>query len=535
MQTASELLAFPSAPLSASLVVRPVRACVFVPAVESIAWQRLVEHALAAQTRVWGGWFNLVVPTAWDLGNDELFWRLIDRFDPDVVGLHVPTYSDIAEVAPASYAKAIERAEEELRGLGFDDEERRREISGLGDDPFWEWQLSNELQHTIVERVATLRLGDEPRSVRVDGTKPPSYPLTDVAALRELPETVLDVRTTLGDVDRLMLTHAIGRLLPSLRAALEKRGTTINEVVIDNEGVLLTHVWPRGTRSDYGYPQLLAETGLARRVSMLSREAPVVVAGDHPRDFLLYHGLSRLRPPAFWFPKERLGDSRFVRLLADALHSVLRSAGGAATVTTAESEGVADDALEALNGLLRGNVREARAAEWKELIPRSSVWAADARSERRVSLLRHEGETQELPTPTPVSISADDFTELRWMVDVEAQGWCPPRHRALGELVLRGPMVTETDARTSSMGPSYFGQGHSCKRSLVSRDRQHAREPGLVLSLRRSRTCYAHSGGKFRSPTKERMPPKALACSEALASSPVPCGLSERARCLTRT
>jgi hypothetical protein len=96
---------------------------------------------------------------------------------------------------------------------------------------------------------------------------------------------------------------------------------------------------------------------------------------------------------------------------------------------------------------------------WRACIPRSYLWAGDPQSERRVSLLRHEGVTQELPTPPPVSISADDFMQLRWMVDVDVQGWRPARHQLLGQEVLVGPFVTSHDARTSSMGPSYFGLG----------------------------------------------------------------------------
>lgn len=78
-----------------------------------------------------------------------------------------------------------------------------------------------------------------------------------------------------------------------------------------------------------------------------------------------------------------------------------------------------------------------------------------------MALLRHEGETQELQTPTPVSVSAhgDDFPALRWMVDVDVQGWRPARHPALGTSLFSRPFVTAHDFRTSVLGPSYFGLG----------------------------------------------------------------------------
>jgi hypothetical protein len=356
VEAASELLALtPPAPLSAILVARPVRACIFVPAVEGVAWQRLVEHALAAQTRVWGGSSNLVVPMGWELGDDELFWRLVDRFDPDVVALHLPTYADVEEIAPDKYADAIAQADRQLSELSFNEETRATEIARLRDGLFWRMQLPPALHSKLVERVAPLRLGDEPRTVYVNGTTAPQYPLTDIAALRELPASVVDVRSALDDVDQLLLTHAVGRLLPSFKDALQQRGVTTNDELIEHEALLLSRVWPpaRGV-FEHWYPRLLAEIGLARRLSFADRDQVVVVVGDEPRDFLLYHGLSRLRPYVYWLPAARLDNQVFMSQLAEAARvAVQREIGdGDIAVTTASSDEAAAAAVEALNGLL---------------------------------------------------------------------------------------------------------------------------------------------------------------------------------------
>jgi hypothetical protein len=465
MQAASELLGLtPPAPLSAVLVARPVRACVFVPAVQGVAWQRLVEHALAAQTRIWGGTYNLVVPTGWEIGDDELFWRLIDRFDPDVVALHAPTHADVEGIAPEMYADWIAQADQQLRDLGFGDETRSEQISRVRKETRWGMDPSPALRAKLVARVAPLRLGDDPRTVYINGISPPPYPLTDVASLRELPASVLDVGTILDDVDRLMLTHAVGRLLPSFRSALEERTLTIHDVRVEHQEILFDHLWPRGrVVTEYGYPRLLAELGLARRLFPADRDRAIVVVGDEPRDFLLYHGLSRLRPYVYWLPAARLNNQVFVTGLAQAARRVIRMeiGGGDLAVTTASSDDAAVAAVALLNGLPGRDAPDAALVEWQATIPRSYMWAADAKSERRVLLLRHEGETQELQTPTPVSVSVspESPSELRWMVDVDVQGWRPARHSALGTQVIRGPVVTDHDARTSTGGPSYFGQG----------------------------------------------------------------------------
>jgi hypothetical protein len=464
VRTGSELLALtPPAPLSARVLARPLRVCVFAPAVDGVAWERLVEHALATQMRFWGGASNLVVPTGRNLADDELFLRLVECFDPDVIAWHSPTFGDVEGIAPESYAAGIADADRKLAELNFDQATRDREIARLREEPFWQMSaFSEDFRRKLMERAAPLHLGEaEPQEVYIDGTAAPSYPLTDVAAFRELPGSVLDITTTLGDTDQLLLTHAVGRILPEFRSALEARGVAINAVSIEHQANLLGHVMPRGrVVADFTYPRFLPLTGLSRRLSVFERGGVVVVVGGEPEDFLLFHGLSRLRPYVYWLPAAHLESQAFLYELAAAARRSAQEAiggGNVIAVTSTASEDAATTAVAALNDVPGRAAPQASLADWRELIPVASFPDADARSERRVSLLRHEGETQELPTPLPVSVSTEEPSVLRWMVDVEVDGWTPARHASLGTAVFVGPLVTEHDVRTTSVGPSYFG------------------------------------------------------------------------------
>jgi hypothetical protein len=83
---------------------------VFGPAVEDIGWERMVEHARAAQMRVWGGGANLIVPLGRDLVEDEVFWRIVEVFDPDLIG----------DVGPdAAYNRGIELESGAQESLAF--------------------------------------------------------------------------------------------------------------------------------------------------------------------------------------------------------------------------------------------------------------------------------------------------------------------------------------------------------------------------------------------------------------------------------
>jgi hypothetical protein len=459
-----ELSADPLAqnPISASLVARPARVCVFTPHAEGVSWERLVEHALATQIGVWGGAHNLVIPL-WDgIEEDEMFWRLVGRFDPDLIGLHMPTWTDAESIAPDVYDEESRRFAAHLDDQGYEDGVKADFLRQFHEARCWNWDLPEGLKAKIVERLAPLRHADKPRSVVLDGEAVAPYPLTDVASLGETPSSLVDIRSDLDAVDALLLTHAVGRLLPSLKQRLAAKNVVLNEVLLQDRRLLPQHLWPgRPVVHDYAYPLTLPELGLARRLIARGRENPLVVVGDGREDFVLFHVLSRLRPNVSWCPESRFADDEFVRGIGNAVTWAIRNTGEVRLDLVSRTDRALPDAFIArLQGLRAATDAEPRVVQWPELVPASPIWAADAKSERRVSLLPHQGETHELPTPIPLSVSVapDDFMQLRWMVDVEVQDWTPLRHAILGSTLLRGSLVTDHDVRTSVAGPSYFGQ-----------------------------------------------------------------------------
>ncbi len=176
MRTATELLsAEPPAPLAATLSVRPIRACVLVPSVDGVPWQWIVEHAIATQCRVWGGQGNLIVPTGWEIREDELFLRLLRCFNPDLLAVHAPTHSDVEEIAPDAYAATIADADRQLSDLGFGEQARADELQRLRGEVAWGLEPTAELHAKLIETVAPLRHDDEVRSTFLNGSAPPTF------------------------------------------------------------------------------------------------------------------------------------------------------------------------------------------------------------------------------------------------------------------------------------------------------------------------------------------------------------------------
>jgi hypothetical protein len=437
------------------MVARPPRACVLVPNVEGVPWAATVEHALAAQTGVWGGTGNVVVPTGWDLADDEIFWRIIDLFDPDLVALHTLTYGDVREVAPEQHAAQLEHDDRELRALGFGDAQREETLRRREDEPAWAIDVSDRLAELMIDRVSALHHERHLHVIVIDGRSAPGSPFTDVAQVRELPPRVSSP-TAEDPLLKLLLTHAYGRVLPSLR---ERVGIEVLEEQLQSDAQVALNAWPR--RLDAPPPKELSGVGLMRRIAIVGR-GPAVVVGDDPRDFLLFHGLSRLRPSVYWLPASKLDSDVFVRTLHSAVtfDSSFELTHEQADITSATNAEAAAELARRWPELDHGRrAREAVVVDWHETLPQRAMAPADGSSERRVSLVVHEGETAELPAVYPVSVSTDDPLTLDWMIDVEVRGWTPVRHPRIGAAVLGGAWMSTHDARASLIGASY--QAHA--------------------------------------------------------------------------
>lgn len=461
MHTGSELLGADSnrlVPLSATLVARPVRLCVFVPLHSDVPWEASVEHALACQTRYWGGHANLVVPMFDGLESDEMFWRLVRQYDPDMAGLHAPTLQDVEEFAPALHETAISRIRASLSKDGFEDDRIDEFIEQSQSELFWDVDLPDDLAGSLVRWVAPFHHGEQPRTVLVDGSGSAPYELLDVLNHQSLPPLIENVRLASSPVDQLLVTSSIGRLTEPTASALVERLARIAGRDLASLTEASGYLWPRDRRT---CPATLAEAGLARRVSTSRVHTPLVVVGDEPRDWLLYHGLATLRPLVYWLPASRLAEGFFVDRLRHELRWAARNAGGqpVVTVLTAASVEPAEEAASVVLARTQGTLEQLQAhlGDWRDQIPLGAFWPADAPSVRTTALLRSAGMTEELATPAPVGFAPHDLLSGGWVVDVDVREWSTFRHSGLGPATLPGPFSSSHDQRIGVGGPSYFG------------------------------------------------------------------------------
>lgn len=443
------------APLTIALSVRPLRSVIFVPRLREVPWQRLFRFVLRVQSGVWGGWGNLVLPLTLDEANEnELLWKVLDAFDADSYHSLPVNVGDLAELAPDEYQRRYQQRREELADLSPEflvdhiPDELRTEVVA----PFL---LPEALQELLVRRLAPLATDNRRLPVYGELADPPAWPLVAIEHLRPLP-TELRVYTGWSDEDlALMGVSAHGELTPRLRQALTDAEVKVNEQDIANPHA----AWRMALELRPGVPSReLAMLGLAQYFRPgASLPGLVLCVGDEPWDFAFALARERMAGDARWLPSRAADDPEALAAVTRLATQVRRRSTQPVTLCSVSSPEAVERLAQALADVAKGLLVEIRNP--LELVP-----AAPGRLYERErvgfyqSVVVHNGMSPGLPTPLPQNVDAESANEIRWMTDVDAEGWSAIRHPGLSRHVLSQPITAEV-TRCGRENVSYFCPG----------------------------------------------------------------------------
>ena len=359
-------------------------------------WQRTYEMALAAQSPLWGGDANLVLPATNDIHDNELFWTLAERLDADYFVSAAFTHRDVGEADPqwlaewkAGLEAAVDRdipdASHEARAGLIERELDEVALEARPDDAFADL-LERRLAPFHRRRVARF-----PRLLAVNERRPRaviSHEFANVLQIRRSITQVNNPHTSLGSLEQLLLTAQLGRLASGFEAAL----TQSTNIIVTPSEVNDRHEWA----SLIFDPRLAGATAVPRTLNHLGlgwyrhgpgeRERVILVTGETPWDFTLYYALLRWRGSAvYWLPQGLTDDGAYTSALGMALRDAGRRAGDdTVTVVTSSDEDFRDQAVAALaEGTLSMFGVPASAADWRAVCPRSRAPARRRASRAR--------------------------------------------------------------------------------------------------------------------------------------------------------
>jgi hypothetical protein len=442
--------------LALSIAARPHRLAVLVPVgVEGWDWRRTFEAAIAAQTRVWGGSGNLVLPLPADgIGRHECFWRIAEVFDPDAFVTYMPTIRESEEIAPQEFESRRDQVRRKMEAAGNDPEEIAR---FLAEDDERRW-LAIEPEKTelppIRDRLAPFHFHDETLWTfdGIDGGTGNNWPSVDITELKGLPDRVLTRSLGEDPTRELLLTANLGRVTPILAERLAEKGVEIAEMRAGLDAVVRDR-WR--AHDDDIYPRDLSNHGLSTYMRGSALRYPgAVVVGDEPWDFALFHALHQLTASAWWMPSELAADRHFMRSLRSALEHGRTATKRALIVSISAPERCEQVADELASGARKPICR---AADWREALPEEPrrLYAIDAEGLVR-TVSADDGTVRELETPEPPHVGCENPADLRWVAEVRCPDWAAIRHPAVAAAVLRDPECDSDRRRVGREGISYL-------------------------------------------------------------------------------
>jgi hypothetical protein len=437
-------------PAFVSLSARPPRSVIFVPDLPKIRWETMWSVALSAQSTVWGGSGNLVVPLYDGVEREELLWALLDLFDPDFCFVFSGTTADLEELDPAAFAAWQTAAESQL--AAFDSVERQRALEHELEVGLDDWQLPETLSRQLAFRSAVFAEPGGKAQVRGPwGTRPP-WPLVSVLDLDPRLSDVIEPALIADPVHRLLATAEMGRLPRRVRNAFN--GPQSNVTTINPASRLDLIRWVYGRQAPGGVsPFDVTQTGCAWFLSGY-RDAPltVVVTGDDKWDFALAYALRRARGWAFWLPAV-IGWSATEREFAiREIQQVASRTGSGIAVTSTSNEDAAEQLSDAFT-TRSPKEAEIRHVAWRRTLPRHANRLLTYESLGLESaMVLEEGRTQDVATPIPVAAQTAKPEDLRWVTELTARGWATMRHGAL----VNGPFFDGSgDSRPTRRGVAY--------------------------------------------------------------------------------
>lgn len=440
-------------PVTVALSVRPLRAAILVPAVDELAWQSVFRLAFRACTATWGGAGNLVLPMPDSDRELELFWTLLELFDPEVVrGLHVSP-GLLADVDPEYYARWRKRwkTEQGERFANLPDQQLDHMADSAADqEPLSPPGLEGTFGDDLELRIAPLSGIGHGSAWYGFGDLPP-WPLVGVEKLKPLPDGIEYPTGWSNDDAAVLAASTYGEPSRRLVEALNKRGLAVVARTVEvNEwqtAAVIAEPGPMSTLAALGLQMHFYPGRSARSL--------VFCVGDSPWDFALATALDRFGIWARWVPTRAIEDLDSLSAYWGIVDNAHRfGADPVVRICSFSSMTAASQFDQRFNQVSRFT---SQVVDPLSVIPRSParLYERENVGSGQMTLV-HGGKTPRLATPIPQIVETDEPTELYWMTDVEVVDWSGIRHPSLQDVLVSAPGLMPGTARTGRDALSYL-------------------------------------------------------------------------------
>ena len=477
--------------------VRPARVAILVEKTDA-DWQHTCLRIIEIYSQMWGGAYNIIVPTDGHTIDDR-FWTLLETFDPDHLYGYNKSLEDLLLSHPDQYEKMLEQQVDSFMSTSQDSYERPAAKTIVDKELRKAWlsklQISPTLQEEVRLRLAPFWF----QEYAVDAGAlyagySPHFPLTDITKIilnTEHPNRVAVIETPDAMVPKLWYSSVTGSLSTSALDTFAKLGITHEHFSFqaDNIDQLIefattgqiarARVFRPDTPVLYDlqgitpYAVSMLELALYRSTRYPEWQEPlIVVVGNSLEDFCLYYCLSRLRDRVVWslpsITDRAIHDERTNPMSRAEMHFSfgLRSAaranqsqGGIACLTYSLTPEDVDKVIHEFNQLGAGQFGpQINKINDVESLIRSPLVAIERDNIERDIAVPFLGDltVSTFSTPKPKHFQPIDPSEHRYIAQLSVVGDAPPKHFRLGESIIPDPRFTTGEVRVGKDGPAYL-------------------------------------------------------------------------------
>lgn len=302
--------------------VRPPRVITLIN-VNDPDWPHICNRVIERYSQLWGGSYNLIVPTD-GKEIDDVFWQIMEIYDPDYVDRYIKTFKDIKLASPNEFETIKTKyVEDWLKKYPEQDRpSAEKMIEEMLDRDFNEiekFEISLELKTELIKRLNPFHyeietgIGYSRAEEGASHNEPSVLPafneqnepkITDYDVSALIKPLQLYIRSYVGN-SRAFLKNLADEKRPF---GIPKKKPTINlsvEVVDENSLLVITDTINEKRHNIDLSPFWYTNFGLRRytRPSKDFGEANVVIVGDDIRDFCLFYNLSKIQNEVYWIPK----------------------------------------------------------------------------------------------------------------------------------------------------------------------------------------------------------------------------------------
>ena len=473
--------------------VRPARVAVLIDKNDE-DWQDTCLHVIEFLSQIWGGAYNLIVPTD-GKAIDERFWTILEAFDPDNLYAYRKSGEDIRLSRPEQYQKLLDaRVRSWITQFGEGGSEHVKEEIDKDLRGCWasDFGIASELQNEIKIRLSPFYFQEwivEAGAIGARSGVP--FSLTSLLKIirnTEHSDRFATINAPADLLPRLWYSATCGLLCDKTIEEFGAVGLTqdrydfeeadlsqLIEFVINGEIQGPRAVQPN-TRVFFGlngiapFQLSMLQLGIYRPTKYPAWSEPMVlVAGKTVDDFCLYYCLSRLRERVVWVLPSIIekalnstpaATSRQEVSFISQLHNQRfsqQSQGGLAVATYSLTD-TELNAVIARMGSPLGQLRSiAKANDVKHLV-RMPLVATERDNFQRDIVVQMSDDLSISPfaTPKPKNFHFIDPREHRYIAQLAVAREAPPKHFHLGSWVIPDHRLTTKEVRVGKDGPAYF-------------------------------------------------------------------------------